>query len=124
MHISLNIATGGPAPVSDGVILPRLVSGPTVSGDGVEGTALAADASDTWTHDGAPASVRARLYSQSFMPAWFHERFALAEDARAAGYSTPETDRLFHLASHLNLEGTALEGWKLEIDTDARSVRR
>lgn len=62
MHISLNIATGGHAPLSGGLILPWLANGPAVSGDGREGTALAADTSDTWTYDGAQASVAQRQY--------------------------------------------------------------
>ncbi len=68
--------------------------------------------------NGRPASVRATLYSQSLMPAWFHQRFSLANAAKAAGYNTPETDRLYYLASRLNLEGTAIQDWKLEIDSD------
>ncbi len=73
--------------------------------------------------NGHPASVRATLYSQSLMPAWFHQRFSLANEAKAAGYNTPETDRLFYLTSRLNLEGTALEDWKIEIDRDTRVVQ-
>ncbi len=62
MHISLNIATGGHVPFSSGLILPWLASGPAVSGDGREATTLVADASDTWTYDGAQASVAQRQY--------------------------------------------------------------
>ncbi len=65
--------------------------------------------------DGTPASVRVTVYSQAFMPAWFHQRFQLAAQAKAAGLTTPETDRLYYVASHLNLEGTPLQGWKLPL---------
>lgn len=62
MHISLNIVTTGLVPLSGGLILPWLTSGPAVSGDGREGTTLVADMSDTWTYDGAEASVSQRQY--------------------------------------------------------------
>jgi hypothetical protein len=62
MQISLNIATGGHVPGSGGLILPQLASGPTVTGDGFEGSVFAADASDSWTHDGAAANVLQRRY--------------------------------------------------------------
>lgn len=62
MHISLTIAGVGSAPIVGGLILPQLASAPTVSGDGREATALVADASDTWSYDGAAASVTQRQY--------------------------------------------------------------
>jgi cytochrome c553 len=68
-------------------------------------------------------SVTARFYYQSFQPAWFYERFELANKAKQMGYTTPETDRLFYLASHLNLEGTMMEGWKIEIGADSKPLR-
>lgn len=71
---------------------------------------------------GTPATVTARFYYQSFQPSWFYERFELANRAKRAGYNTPETDRLFYLASHLNLEGTMMEGWKIEIASDIEPV--
>jgi hypothetical protein len=46
----------------DGLILPQPASLPVVSGDAFEGETLSADTSDTWTHDGNPASVTARSY--------------------------------------------------------------
>lgn len=65
-------------------------------------------------------SVTARFYYQSFQPSWFYQRFELANKAKQRGYNTPETDRLFYLASHLNLKGTMMEGWKIEIDADTK----
>lgn len=62
MHISLNIAAGGQSPLAGGLILPQLASDPAVSGDGRAGTDLTADTSDTWTYDGATASVSQRQY--------------------------------------------------------------
>jgi hypothetical protein len=50
------------APTGMGLALPQPASPPVVSGDGFEGATLSADASDTWTHDGAAASVTARSY--------------------------------------------------------------
>ena len=64
-----------------------------------------------------PARVQATVYSQAFMPAWFYQRFSLANDAKAEGYDTPATDRLFYLASRLELQGTPMEDWKLEVAT-------
>ena len=71
----------------------------------------------------AVESVTARFYYQSFQPAWFYQRFELANMAKQNGYNTPETDRLFYLASHLNLKGTMMEGWKIEVGADARKLR-
>ncbi|WP_413206870.1 hypothetical protein [Rhodospirillum sp. A1_3_36] len=71
---------------------------------------------------GKVASIEAKLYYQSFMPAWFYERFQLANEAKAAGYSTPETDRLFYLAGRLNVDKTLVSGWKIEIASDAKAM--
>jgi hypothetical protein len=65
--------------------------------------------------DGRAAKVRVRVYSQALMPAWIYQRFELAAQARAAGKSTPETDRLMYLLSALELEDTVVEDWKLEL---------
>lgn len=68
-------------------------------------------------------SVTARFYYQSFQPSWFYQRFELANRAKQKGYNTPETDRLFYLASHLNLEGSMMAGWKIEIGSDTKPLR-
>lgn len=68
-------------------------------------------------------SVTARFYYQSFQPSWFYERFELANKAKQMGYDTPATDRLFHLTAFLNLEGTMMEGWKIEIASDTKAPR-
>jgi hypothetical protein len=63
MFIGLAISATAPsAPAEDGLILPQPVSLPVVSGDAFEGETLSADTSDTWVHDGNPASVTARAY--------------------------------------------------------------
>jgi mono/diheme cytochrome c family protein len=67
-------------------------------------------------------SVTARFYYQSFQPSWFFERFELANKAKQMGYDTPETDRLFYLASHLNLAGTMMDGWRIEIGSDVKPL--
>lgn len=64
-----------------------------------------------------PAKVQATVYSQAFMPAWFYERFSLANEAKKNGYGTPATDRLYYIASHLNLKGTPMEDWKFQVAT-------
>ncbi len=71
---------------------------------------------------GKAARVQATLYSQSLMPAWFHQRFSLANAAKEAGYDTPETDRLFYLSSRLDLTGTPLEDWKMKIAADSATI--
>lgn len=61
------------------------------------------------------ATIEATLYSQAVTPAWFWDRFSMANRAKAAGFDTPATDRLYYLASTLNLEGTPLAGWKFKV---------
>lgn len=63
--------------------------------------------------DGTPATVRATLNYQAIPPFYLQDRFCTSKSA--------DTQRLYFLAGHLNLEGTAAEGWKLEV-TDSGSV--
>lgn len=58
-------------------------------------------------------SVKVTLYSQSIPPAWLKERFDTAPDGIA-------TKRLYYMASHLNLDGTYMENWKLPLVTVER----
>ena len=46
----------------------------------------------------------------------------MANEAKEAGYDTPATDRLYYLASTLNLEDSPLEGWKFKVASAAVSV--
>ncbi len=58
--------------------------------------------------DGEPAQVRATLYSQSIPPFYLQDRFCTTPAGR-------DTQRLYFLAGHLDLEGTEAEGWKLRV---------
>lgn len=53
-------------------------------------------------------SVRATLFYQSIPPYWLRQRFETAPHM-------PATQRLYYIASHLNLDGTLLEDWKLRL---------
>jgi hypothetical protein len=55
----------------------------------------------------APADVRATLYYQAIPPYYLQDRFCTSR--------SEDTRRLYFLAGHLNLNGTAAEDWKLEI---------
>ena len=60
-------------------------------------------------------SVRATLYSQSIPPSWLHQRFSTAPDGDA-------TQRLYYLASHLNVQDTHIKDWKLKLVADRKPV--
>ena len=55
-------------------------------------------------------NIQATLYYQAIPPYWLHQRFSAAPQGEA-------TQRLFFLTSHLNLEGTVIEDWKLRINS-------
>ena len=57
---------------------------------------------------GAPATIRVTLFHQSTAPYFLQDRFCVAPDG-------PDTQRLYFLAGHLNLDGTEADGWKLRI---------
>lgn len=73
--------------------------------------------------DTSKLTVQITVYSQSLVPAWLHQRFKLAAEAKAEGLKTPATDRLYYITSHLNLSGTAMENWKLPLVTATATVR-
>ncbi|MDA1070481.1 MAG: hypothetical protein O2825_03615 [Proteobacteria bacterium] len=52
-----------------------------------------------------PASVRVQFYYQATPPFYLQDRFCTAQG--------DDRDRLYFMSGHLNLEGTAAEGWKL-----------
>ena len=60
------------------------------------------------------SQVIARLYYQSIPPFYLMERFMTADGASA--------ERLHYLASRLNLDGTPIENWKLEIASAASDL--
>jgi len=59
--------------------------------------------------------VRATLYYQAIPPYYLRNLFATAADG-------PATRRLHYLCSHLNLNGTPIENWKLQIASAACRV--
>jgi hypothetical protein len=54
-----------------------------------------------------PWAVRARLFYQAIPPYFLQDRFCTSK--------SDDTQRLYFLASHLNLDGTEAEDWKLEV---------
>lgn len=62
------------------------------------------------------ASVRATLCYQAIPPYYLAQRFT---DAKG-----DDTQRLYAFASHLKLEGTPVEGWKLELASASATVAR
>jgi len=56
---------------------------------------------------GTPAAVQATLYYQATPPFYLQDRFCTSK--------SQDTQRLYFLAGHLNLEGTEAESWKLEL---------
>lgn len=56
---------------------------------------------------GVPAAMRATLYYQATPPFYLQDRFCTSK--------SEDTRRLYFLAGHLNLEGTAAQSWKLEV---------
>ena len=55
----------------------------------------------------AGGTVAATLYYQSIPPFYLMERFTTADG--------PNAQRLHFMASYLNVDGTPIEGWKLEV---------
>ncbi|HYG63240.1 MAG TPA: hypothetical protein VEL74_11715 [Thermoanaerobaculia bacterium] len=55
-----------------------------------------------------PAGVRVTLYYQSIPPFYLQDRFCTTPQR-------PDTQRLFFLAGHVDLDGTRAEGWKLQV---------
>jgi len=56
---------------------------------------------------GTPSAVRATLYYQATPPYFLQDRFCTSRSA--------DTQRLYFLAGHVNLQGTSAEDWKLEV---------
>jgi hypothetical protein len=56
---------------------------------------------------GKPVAVVATLYYQAIPPYYLEDRFCTSR--------SEDTQRLYFLAGHLNLDGTAAESWKLEV---------
>ncbi|MCW8997530.1 MAG: hypothetical protein OQK04_02280, partial [Kangiellaceae bacterium] len=60
-------------------------------------------------------TVQATIYFQAVPPYWFKQRFSLAPKGEA-------TQRLFYLASHLNLDDTPMKNWKFKLTSDSKKV--
>jgi len=65
--------------------------------------------------DADKVTVHVALYYQSIPPYWLRQRFETAPHM-------PATQRLFYIASHLKLDGTPLEDWKLRLATARAKV--
>jgi hypothetical protein len=63
----------------------------------------------------AIVAVRVTLNYQSIPPYYLKQRFEMGRG--------PETQRLAYLASHLTVEGTPVEGWKLPLVCATRGLR-
>lgn len=66
--------------------------------------------------DAANLQVRITMHYQAIPPYWLRHRFSLAPNGEA-------TKRLYYLASHLNLQGTAMENWKLPLVSATAKVK-
>ena len=60
-----------------------------------------------------PALVTAQMYYQAIPPFYQQDRYCTA--TKADGTPVTDTERLRYLAGHLDLGGTAAEGWKLRV---------
>jgi len=58
--------------------------------------------------EGEPAAVRVRLHYQAIPPFYLQDRFCIAPGDR-------DTQRLYFLAGHADLDGTEAAGWRLEV---------
>lgn len=61
---------------------------------------------------GTPAAVSSTLYYQAIPPYYLEDRFCTS--------SSDDTQRLYFLTGHLNLDGTEAESWKLEVVSTGR----
>jgi hypothetical protein len=63
------------------------------------------------------ANVTATLYYQAIPPSYLRDRFSTVPKGK-------DTQRLHALAGHLNLERSAIKGWKLQVATASASPDR
>ncbi len=113
---------GPPGFAQDPTWGPRFVQATTPKGDVLDDSAfLDGTGSDTITYQVdlpqealAGGTVEVALYYQSIPPFYLMERFTTA-----AG---PNAQRLHYISSHLNLEDTPIENWKLEITSAERNI--
>ncbi|XSG83012.1 MAG: hypothetical protein ACPW61_04330 [Methyloligella sp. ZOD6] len=67
--------------------------------------------------DAEDLTVRATLYYQPIPPHWLKERFATAPDM-------PATQRLYYIASRLDLEGTPMASWKFALTSKEAKISK
>ena len=72
--------------------------------------------------DTSNLSVQATLYSQAIPPYWLKQRFDAVKVVKDPN-NTRATRRLYYMASHLNLDGTQMNDWKLRIASDEQNVK-
>jgi len=65
---------------------------------------------------GSPSSVKAVLYYQAIPPFYLQDRFCTSK--------SQDTQRLYFLSGHLNLQETQAQDWKLMVVSDERKVGR
>ena len=65
---------------------------------------------------GGEVTVRASVFYQAIPPSWLEQRFSTAQGDSGK--------RLHYLTSHLNLDGTSIEDWKLLVDSVTSPVAR
>lgn len=86
--------------------------GPNFSGE----DSLTYDITLPYRIDEDKLSVKATLYYQAIPPSWLHQRFTTTPKGQA-------TQRLYYMASHLNLKETPMQGWKLKLVSDEKRYR-
>ncbi len=64
-------------------------------------------------------AVQAQLNYQSTPPYYLRERFTTG---KTAGGSSEQTQRLYYLLGHVDLEGSKVQGWKVAVQQDRAAV--
>jgi len=64
-------------------------------------------------------AVRAQLNYQSLPPYWLRERFA---SGKLPGGTSQQTQRLYYLTGHVNLEQSKIPGWKLKVQDERAQI--
>ena len=100
--VQAKLPDGEGGTVDDAWYVPRSEGGLGGGGDALTYRVPLADLA------GEPAEVHATLYSQSIPPFYLQDRFCTTPGGR-------DTQRLYFLAGHLDLDGTEAEDWKLRV---------
>jgi hypothetical protein len=113
---------GPPGFAADPTWGPRFVTATSPKGNVLDDAAFQdGSGSDTIVYqidileeDISGGTVQAALYYQSIPPFYLMERFSTANG--------PNAQRLHFMASYLNVEGTAIEDWKLEVAAAQQAI--